>query len=64
MIKGLQTAKDMAIERAGRTKDTICIVQIGDDEYVLWRESNLISLPFVYTYYKVIQRIKINDFRR
>lgn len=64
-IKGKEIALRIAIERARRTHDTICIVQIGDNEYVLWREINLSALQFQYQYYRVIKkvRIRLDDFR-
>lgn len=60
-IKGLNTAIKFGIERARRTKEPICIVQIGTDEYVLWRESTKDSIGLVYRYYKVIKVIGFKD---
>jgi len=64
-IKGTDIAVKFAIERARRSKEAISIVQIGDNEYVLWRESNLEALPLVYKYFKVVKtiRIRLDDFR-
>lgn len=64
-IKGLDTAIANAIERAKRTKETICIIQIADNEYVLWRERSIDGLPLVYKEYRIVKtiRIKDNDFR-
>lgn len=64
-ITGLDTATSNAIERAIRTKQSICVVQIAEDEYVLWREVNIASLPLQYRWYRIIKtiRIKLDDFR-
>lgn len=56
-IKGLQAAIDAAVERVLRTNMSICVVQIGKDEYVLWRESTIDSLILVYKHYKVIKTV-------
>lgn len=65
-IKGLDAAITSAIERARRTKQAICIVDIGNNEYVLWREVTLDSLPLLYKDYAVVKtiRIKLDDTRR
>ncbi len=59
-IQGLDIAIEMAIDRANRSKDIICVVQIGKDEYVLWRHNNIKSVPLTYKYYKIVKTIRIN----
>lgn len=58
-IIGLDNAIEIAKDRAIRSRDNICIVQVGVDEYVLWREVNINTLPLVYTYYKIVKKIRI-----
>jgi hypothetical protein len=60
-IRGLDTAIENAIERAKRTKQTICVVQIAENEYVLWREINTATLPIQYNWYRIVKTIRIDD---
>jgi hypothetical protein len=64
-INGLDMAITFAIERAKRSKQAICIVQIDKDAYVLWREVNIEALKLVYKHYKIVKviRIRNDDFR-
>lgn len=59
-IKGIEAAINAAKERVIRSKESICIVQIGNDEYVLWRESTIDALVLVYKQYKVITTVRMN----
>jgi hypothetical protein len=60
-IRGKDTAIQMAIERASRTNQPICVVQIGKDDYVLWRQDTTVSLPLVYPHYKIVKTIRIRN---
>lgn len=60
-IKGLDIAVKHAIERARRTKLTICIVQIGENDYVLWRDINKEALALEYRWYKIVKVIGYKD---
>jgi len=58
-IKGRLNAYRAAVDRANRMKQSICIVQIGQDEYVLWREITISALP--YQHYRIIATIRTRD---
>jgi len=58
-IRGKNAAIQMAVERAKRTKQAICVVQIGKDDYVLWREDTTEGLQLVYSHYKIVKTIRI-----
>ena len=63
-IQGLQAAINIAIERAHRTKESICVVQIGDNEYILWRYKTKENIALMYEHYKIVKVIGYkNDFR-
>jgi len=58
-IKGLQEAIALAEDRVRRSREPICIIQVGADEYILWREVNLHTVTLVYKYYKVVKTIRM-----
>lgn len=60
-IKGLNYAIKAAKERAIRTKQAICVVQIGKDEFVLWRWITKDMIAQVYKHYKIIKVIGYKD---
>lgn len=66
MIKGLDYAIDIAVDRARRTKEAICVVQIGADDYILWRYSTRDNIGLMYEHYKIVRTIGIkeDDIRR
>lgn len=59
-IKGYDKAQHIAIDRARRTKETICIVQVERDEYVLWREESITNVSLIYEYYRIIAKVDKN----
>lgn len=65
-IKGLDSAIDIAVDRAKRTKEAICVVQIGTDEYILWRHNTRANIALMYEHYKIVRTIgfKQDDIRR
>lgn len=60
-IKGLDNAIDIAIDRCRRTKDMILIVQIGKDEYILWRAKTRALIPQVYEHYRIVKAIQLRE---
>ena len=60
-IQGITNAIELAKERVRRSNESICIVKIGNNEYVLWRENTIDSLIFVYKHYKVLLVIRKQD---
>lgn len=64
-IKGLDYAIEMAIDRARRTHEAICVVQIGADEFILWRDSTKDNIALMYEHYRIVKtiRIRLDDFR-
>lgn len=60
-ITGLDVAKEIAIDRVRRSHETICIVQIDKNEYILWRYKTIDKLSEAFKHYKIVVKVGTND---
>lgn len=60
-IKGLDYAIEIAIDRCRRTKDMILIVQVGENEYILWRAKTRALIPEAYPHYRIVKAIQLRE---
>lgn len=57
-ITGLHNAIIVAKDRAQRSKESICIVQVDKDEYILWRYKTRANIPHLYKHFRIVKVIE------
>jgi hypothetical protein len=50
LVQAVKAAK----ERSERLKATMYVIQIGEKQYVLWRDTTIEALPLVYEHYRIV----------